>query len=229
MRSGDVRPASFSAIRVQRSNMLLQIPDVLTEGQIAEIRSTLSAAEWKGGELEKPSIGAELSAAIDRAVHDSLRFLAAALPVKVFPPQFCCYSAKQHRASHGMDSIRLVPGTKERVRTDLAAMLFLSEPHEYEGGDLVINTYGSQALRLPAGHLLLYPAGVQHVVKKVTKGVSYCSIFWVQSMIRDENQRKLLFDMDSAIQLLSREFPDHPSTMKLAGVYQNLLRYWSRD
>jgi PKHD-type hydroxylase len=121
-----------------------------------------------------------------------------------------------------------VTGTPHRVRTDLSATLFLSRPDEYDGGELTVeDTYGVHSVKLPAGHLVLYPASSLHHVRPVTRGARLASFFWIQSMVRDDGERTLLFDLDTAIQRLAAEAPDHPSTVQLTGVYHNLLRRWA--
>jgi PKHD-type hydroxylase len=122
----------------------------------------------------------------------------------------------------------LVTGTGQRIRTDLSATLFFTNPDEYEGGEPVVeDTYGAQSIKLPAGHLILYPATSLHHVTPVTNGTRIASFFWIQSMVRDDGRRTILFDLDVAIQRLNADYPDHPSAVQLTGVYQNLLRQWA--
>ena len=130
--------------------------------------------------------------------------------------------------SHVDNAIRQVPATPHRVRTDLSATLFLVDPDAYDGGDLVVeDTYGAHQVKLPAGDLVLYPSTSLHHVTPVTRGERLASFFWIQSLVRDDGQRTLLFDMDTAIQRLARDAPDHRSTIQLTGVYHNLLRHWA--
>ena len=224
--------------------MLLHIPDVLSAEQVAHCRNQLDEAEWVDGRItaghqsarakdnlqlpEEHPVARELSELIVAALQDSQLFMAAALPLKVFPPLFNCYQGGQSFGNHVDNAIRQVPGTPHRVRTDLSATLFLVEPHEYEGGDLVIeDTYGVHSVKLPAGHLILYPASSLHHVRPVTSGARIASFFWVQSMVRDDGERTVLFDLDMAIQRLAGETPDHPSVIQLTSVYHNLLRRWA--
>ena len=162
-----------------------------------------------------------------RAAANAL-FVSAALPLRVFPPLFNRYEGGQSFGTHVDNAIRQVPGTPHRIRTDLSATLFLSPPDEYDGGELVVeDTYGVHSVKLPPGHLVLYPSTSLHHVRPVTRGARLASFFWIQSMVRDDGQRTLLFDLDGAIQGLTREQPDHPVAVQLTGVYHNLLRRWA--
>jgi PKHD-type hydroxylase len=153
-------------------------------------------------------------------------FIAAALPARVFPPLFNRYSGGQSFGTHVDNAIRQVTGTGHRIRTDLSATLFLSGAEEYDGGELVVeDTYGSQLVKLPAGHMILYPATSLHHVRPVTRGVRIASFFWIQSMVRDDVERTLLFDLDLGIQRLNGD--GHPAAVPLTGVYHNLLRRWA--
>lgn len=204
----------------------------------------LEAAEWTDGRVtaghqaarskdnsqivEGHPAAREVGDTILQALGGNALFIAAALPAKVFPPLFNRYSGGQSFGSHVDNSIRQVPGTAHRIRTDLSATLFFAEPHEYDGGELVVeDTYGVHSVKLPAGHMVLYPATSLHHVRPVTRGVRLCAFFWVQSLVRDDGDRTLLFDLDSAIQRLSAEQPQHPSIIQLTGVYHNLLRRWA--
>jgi len=162
------------------------------------------------------------------ALQQNPLFMSAALPLKVFPPMFNSYAGGQSFGMHVDNAIRQVAGTPHRVRTDLSATLFLTDPNEYDGGELVVeDTYGLHRVKLPAGHLILYPATSLHYVEPVTRGARVSSFFWIQSMVRADSQRTLLFDLDSAIQRLTDDAPDHPATVQLTGVYHNLLRQWA--
>jgi PKHD-type hydroxylase len=155
-------------------------------------------------------------------------FIAAALPLRVFPPLFNKYEAGQSFGNHVDNAIRQVAGTAVRIRTDLSATLFLAEPDEYDGGELLVeDTYGVHSVKLPAGHLVLYPSSSLHNVRAVTRGARIASFFWIQSMLRDDAERTLLFDLDTAIQRLTVDIPDHPAALQLTGVYHNLLRRWA--
>lgn len=224
--------------------MLLQIPDVLSAEQIAHCRQLLDKAEWVDGRvtaghqsaraknnLQLPTdhpVAGELGNLILAALERNSLFMGAALPSKVFPPLFNRYQGGQAFGTHVDNAIRQVPGTPHRVRTDLSATLFLAGPDEYEGGELVIeDTYGLHSVKLPAGHLILYPASSLHHVRPVTDGARIASFFWIQSMVRDDGERTLLFDLDMAIQRINEDAPEHPSATQLTGVYHNLLRRWA--
>ncbi|HWS53078.1 MAG TPA: Fe2+-dependent dioxygenase [Pyrinomonadaceae bacterium] len=224
--------------------MLLRIPDVLTAGQVAECRRALERAEWVDGRvtaghqsarakdnLQLPESHPEarrLGDLILGALESNPLFISAALPLKVFPPLFNRYEVGQSFGNHVDNAVRHVAGTPHRVRTDLSATLFLSAPEEYDGGELLVeDTYGLHRVKLPAGHMILYPASSLHRVQPVTRGARLASFFWVQSMVRDDGERTLLFDLDTAIQRLGAEAPDHPSVVQLTSVYHNLLRRWA--
>ena len=155
-------------------------------------------------------------------------FISAALPLKVVPPLFNRYSGGQSYGGHIDGAVRPVFGTPHRVRTDLSATLFLSAPEDYDGGELVIeDRLGPRRIKLPAGDMVLYPGTSVHHVEPVTRGVRLAAFFWVQSMVRDEAKRDILFELDTALQQLGRDVPDHPSLVQIAGAYHNLLRLWS--
>jgi PKHD-type hydroxylase len=162
---------------------------------------------------------------ITRALARSPLFRSAALPLQVFPPLFNRYEGGESFGSHVDNAIRQVSGTTHHVRTDLSATLFLSDPADYDGGELVIeDTYGIQSVKLPAGSMVLYPSTSLHHVRPVTRGARICSFFWIQSMVRDDGARTILFDLDLAIQRLP---PENDATLQLTGVYHNLLRRWA--
>jgi PKHD-type hydroxylase len=220
--------------------MLLQIPDLLTPTQVAEVRKTLDTADWIDGRVtaghqsartkdnqqlrETDPVSNRLGEVILEALGSNALFISAALPSRVFPPLFNRYQGGQSFGTHVDNAIRQVTGTGHRIRTDLSATLFFSNPDEYEGGELVVeDTYGTHSVKLPAGHMILYPSTSLHHVRPVTKGARVCSFFWIQSMLRDDAERTLLFDLDTAIQRLS----DHPAAVQLTGVYHNLIRRWA--
>lgn len=223
--------------------MLLHVPEVLTAEQVRECRRELDAAEWVDGRItaghqssrakaneqlpESSATAAKLRGIVLSALERSPLFFTGALPLKVFPPLFNRYRGGQQFGIHVDNAIRTSGG--ERVRTDLSATLFLSAPEEYDGGELIIeDTYGAHSLKLPAGDLVLYPASSLHKVQPVTRGERMASFFWIQSMVRDDGERSLLFDLDIAIQRLSRDLsPDHPALVQLTGIYHNLLRRWA--
>jgi PKHD-type hydroxylase len=228
--------------------MLIRIPDLLTAEQVAQARQILDKAEWVDGRVtaghqssqakdnmqiaEGSPVWRELGDMILKALGQSPLFLSAALPLHVFPPLFNRYSGGQSFGTHVDSAIRQVPGSPHRIRTDISATLFLAEPDEYDGGELSVeDTYGVHRIKLPAGHMVLYPATSLHHVTPVTRGARISSFFWIQSMLRDDGQRSLLFDLDLAIQRLGRDLPDQPvaaqTAVQLTGVYHNLLRQWS--
>lgn len=224
--------------------MIVTIPSVLQPAQVGEARAILDACDWVDGKVtaghqsarakdnqqlpEDSPAARQLGALVLAALERNPRFVSAALPLKVFPPLFNRYAGGQSFGLHVDNAIRQIRGTPHRVRTDLSATLFLADPTEYDGGELVVeDTYGAHAIKLPAGHMVLYPASSLHRVNPVTRGARVASFFWIQSMVREDAQRALLFDMDAAIQRLVQERPDHPSAVQLTGVYHNLLRMWA--
>jgi len=224
--------------------MLLRVPNMLTPDQVAHCRKVLSEADWVDGRVtaghqsaqvkdnmqlpEESQAARELSQLVQKALEGSPLFFSAALPAKVFPPLFNRYRGGQAFGVHVDNAVRQVRGTPHRVRTDLSATLFLSAPDEYDGGELLIeDTFGTQSVKLPAGDLVLYPASSLHRVQPVTRGERVASFFWIQSMVRDDGERTLLFDLDAAIQKLASEAPGQPAVVQLTGIYHNLLRRWA--
>ncbi len=224
--------------------MIITIPEVLGAAQVHDARAQLDAAQWVDGRVtaghqssrtkdnqqlpEDSPVARRLGDLILAALERNPRFVSAALPLKVFPPLFNRYDGGQSFGLHVDNAVRMVRGTPHRVRTDLSATLFLTPPQDYDGGELVVeDTYGAHAIKLPAGHMVLYPASSLHRVNPVTRGARVASFFWIQSMVREDAQRALLFDMDAAIQRLAQQAPDHPSALQLTGVYHNLLRMWA--
>ncbi len=224
--------------------MLITIPDLLTADQVAFARARLDGANWGSGLMSAGHQGArvknnrqlaqtdplaiELGEVILSALGGNPLFLSFALPLRVLPPMFNRYSGGETFGTHVDGAVRNIPGTHLRLRTDLACTLFLCEPDEYDGGELCVeDTYGDKIVKLPAGHLVLYPSSSMHHVTPVTRGTRTCSFFWLQSMIRDNDKRALMFDLDNGIQELSIDHPDHPAAVKLTGVYHNLLRQWA--
>ena len=224
--------------------MLLQIPDVLTVEQVAHARRQLDAASWVDGRVtvghqsalvkdnmqlpEDHPVAHELGGLILEALQRNTLFVSAALPLRVFPPLFNRYQGGHSFGNHVDNAIRQINGTAFRIRTDLSATLFLAEPDEYDGGELIVeDTYGVHSVKLPAGHVVLYPSTSLHHVRPVTRGARVASFFWIQSMLRDDGDRTLLFDLDTAIQRLTVDMPDHPAAVQLTAVYHNLLRRWA--
>lgn len=228
--------------------MLLAIPNILSQEELAQARVILDAAEWVDGRVtaghqsvqsknnlqipERHPAAQQLGEIILRALGRHPLFFSAALPLHVFPPLFNRYSGGQSFGTHVDNAIRQVPGAPLRIRTDLSATLFFSEPEEYDGGELMVeDTYGSKSVKLPAGHLVLYPATSLHHVTPVSRGTRTSSFFWVQSMIRDDSKRSLLLELDQAIRRLAGVTTEtaalQQSSVQLTGVYHNLLRRWA--
>ncbi|RPI58693.1 MAG: Fe2+-dependent dioxygenase [Lysobacterales bacterium] len=225
--------------------MLIQIPQVLTPAQLAQVQSLIAGADWVDGNMTSGPQAAlakrnrqlpEDSPAAKRAgdiLLDALGrnplFMSAALPAKVWPPLFNRYAGGEQFGLHVDNAVRLKRGGVERLRSDLSATLFLADPGSYEGGELTIeDTYGAHSVKLAAGDLILYPASSLHHVTPVTSGERVASFFWVQSMIRDDAQRRVLFELDLAVQRLAGELGQaHPSVVALTGIYHNLLRMWA--
>jgi PKHD-type hydroxylase len=223
--------------------MLLEIPDVLKPEQVAQAREILERADWVDGRVTAGHQGArvkdnqqipadhpaarEVGGVILRALGANPLFMSAALPLHILPPMFNRYTGGQQFGTHVDGSVRQLPGG-QRIRTDLSCTLFFAGPGEYDGGELVIeDTYGAKSVKLNAGSMILYPSTSLHHVTPVTRGARLCSFFWLQSMIRDNQQRSTLFDMDVAIQRLGAESPGHPAVVQLTGVYHNLIRMWA--
>ncbi|WP_105103537.1 Fe2+-dependent dioxygenase [Microbulbifer pacificus] len=223
--------------------MLLEIPEILSSQQAANMKAALLQAEWVDGRVtaghqsaqakknrqlpENAPLARELGDMILRALPASALFMSAALPQRVFPPLFNCYEGGEHFNNHVDNAIRRLP-TGGQIRTDLSCTLFLSEPDEYDGGELLIDdTYGAHSVKLPAGSLVLYPSTSLHRVTPVTRGSRVSSFFWIQSLVRDDGQRTLLFDLDMSINRLRQELGDHEAIVAQTGVYHNLLRRWS--
>jgi PKHD-type hydroxylase len=224
--------------------MLLQIPDVLTAEQVRDARQRLDAAEWIDGRVtaghqsaqvkrnvqlpEDHQVALELGDLILDALQRNPLFVSAALPLHVFPPLFNRYEGGHSFGNHVDNAIRQIAGTTLRIRTDVSATLFLSEPGEYDGGELVVeDTYGVHSVKLQAGHMVLYPATSLHHVRPVTRGIRVASFFWIQSMVRSDADRALLFDLDSAIQRVGVEGQGQKASVQLTSVYHNLLRRWA--
>ena len=224
--------------------MLISIPSVLTAKEVERCRSMLEDASWADGRHsagylsqavknntqlpDDDPTARELGEMILIALEKNALFTAAALPLKVLPPLFNRYADGQSYGGHIDGAVRPITGTPHRVRTDLSATLFLSDPESYEGGELVVkDTFGERGTKLSAGDMVLYPGTSVHRVQPVTSGVRLAAFFWIQSMVRDNTQRTMLFELDSAIQELAKDVPEHPALVELAGVYHNLLRCWA--
>lgn len=225
--------------------MLIAIPDILDAAGVARLREIIDAGEWVDGnvtsgpqaalakrnrQLAEGTEAARAGAAfVLEALGRSPLFFAAALPLKVFPPLFNRYEGGEDFGLHVDNAIRLQRGSDFRIRSDLSATLFLDDPDSYDGGELVIeDRFGPQTVKLPAGHLVLYPASSLHRVTPVTRGVRTASFLWLQSMVRDDGERRTLFELDEAIQSVAASSGQgDPAVVKLTGIYHNLLRRWA--
>ena len=224
--------------------MLLHVPGVLTEAQVVRCRDLMAAAKWVDGRVtagfqsaeakdnlqieEHAPEAHEMGEMIVKALERNELFITGALPLRVFPPLFNRYEGGMTFGAHVDNAIRQIKGTPLRIRTDLSATLFLSRPDEYDGGELVVeDTYGAHSAKLPAGNLVLYPATSLHRVNPVTRGIRLASFFWIQSMVRDDGERTLLFDLDMAINRVNKAIPNHPGVIALTSCYHNLLRRWT--
>jgi len=231
--------------RSKSDQMLICIPDVLSPDEIQTVHEVFSRASWVDGRetagaqsalakdnLQLPeespeakALGEHVLAALSR----SSLFLSAALPKRIYPPLFSRYRPGHRFGVHIDNAIRAVRGTPVRIRTDLSATLFLGDPDSYDGGELVIeDKFGAQSVKLPAGHMVLYPSSSLHRVAPVTRNERLVSFFWMESMVRDDGERELLFDLDQSIQSLAGSFGlDHPEVVRLSGLYHNLVRRWA--
>jgi PKHD-type hydroxylase len=225
--------------------MLICVPDVLSKAEVTDFRAAMDAADWEDGrstagaqsamvkknEQLPPNgeLARQLGEAVIKALVANPLFVSAAIPKQIFPPLFNRYGVGQHFGVHVDNAVRGDDLTGARIRTDLSVTLFLSEPDEHDGGELIVEDYyGSHRVKLPAGHLVLYPATSLHAVTAVTRGVRVASFFWLQSMVRDGHARSLIFDLDTAIQgLVQRVGRDDPELVKLTGIYHNLIRCWA--
>jgi PKHD-type hydroxylase len=223
--------------------MVLIIPGLLSAAQLSEFQRVLATAEWVDGKAtdgylssrtksnEQVQEGHPVARRLGNVILDELDknplFISAALPSKVVPPLLNRYSGGQSYGGHIDGAVRPIGGTPHRVRTDLSATVFLTDPAEYDGGELVIGDRGEEKrVKLPAGDMVLYSGGTVHRVAPVTRGVRLAAFFWVQSMVRDESKRSILFDLDNTQQQLIRTGADHDACVRLAGIYHNLLRQW---
>jgi len=225
--------------------MMIAIPDVLDTTTLARVRRLIDSAEWIDGNVtsgrqsalakrntqlpEDSAEAREAGAIILDALGRTPLFIAAALPLKVFPPLFSRYGAGDGFDTHIDNAVRIQRNSDFRLRSDLSATLFLSEPEACQGGELVIeDAFGAQSVKLPAGHMILYPASSLHRVEPVTGGQRLASFFWIQSMVRDDGARRILFDLDSAVQAVATDLGQaDPTVIRLTGVYHNLLRRWA--
>jgi len=224
--------------------MMLKIPALLSEADLKDCRKILDQAAWEDGRttaghlavnvksnlqlpIDSPAAHQLGNLVLDRLGRCPL-FIASVLPLRVLPPRFNRYQGGGAYGNHIDNALFRMPGGDDYVRTDISCTLFLNEPDEYEGGELVVeDSYGDHRVKLPAGDMVIYPGTSLHHVTPVSKGARLASFFWVQSLVPSEIQRRTLFDLDSAIQRLIADHPDHASINPLTGVYHNLLRQWS--
>jgi PKHD-type hydroxylase len=224
--------------------MLLQIPQIFSADEVREIRGILESADWQDGRvtaghravgvksnLQLPEAHPTAKALGDRIMERLAKtplYIAAALPQRVYPPRFNRYEGGGTYGNHVDNAIFPIPGTPLKLRTDLSTTIFFSDPDDYEGGELVIqDTFGDQRIKLPAGDMILYPSSSVHRVNPVTRGTRFASFFFTQSMIRDDQQRRILFELDCAIQALTADHPGHEALDNLSNVYHNMLRQWA--
>ena len=224
--------------------MLIELPQVLPADQVRQCHAALQTADWVDGRataghhaaLAKRNRQLPVDAPLARQVGDWIldalgvqpEFIAATLPLKVMPPTFNRYGPGEHYGDHVDNAIRHLPGSAHRVRTDISCTLFLTDPADYDGGELLIqDTWGPRSVKLAAGSLVIYPGSSVHQVAPVSRGERISAFFWVQSLIRDDSQRTLLLELDRSIRSLSAEIGDRPAITCLTGVYQNLLRQWA--
>lgn len=225
--------------------MLITIPQVLSAAGVQQFRHHLDRAGWQNGidtagslarnvkhnqqldDTQEPAIS--LGNHILKTLSRHPVFISAALPDRIYPPKFNRYSEHENYGAHIDGSLMQISGTHITLRTDLSATLFLSEPDEYDGGELTIETqYGPQTVKLPAGDIVLYPSTSLHSVAPVSRGTRVASFFWIQSMVRDIQQRETLFNLDTSVQTLTSELgAAHPEVVRLSGIYHNLLRQWA--
>ena len=223
--------------------MLIAIPNLLTPQQVAYARQKLDAAKWTDGAAtagvmakqvkrnrqidQSHPVGREIGQMIVKALKSNGTFLSAAQPWQVLPPKFNRYEGGEHYGAHIDNAIMEIPGSGLRMRADLSMTVFFSEPGEYDGGELrVLDTYGHKAIKLPAGHAILYTATSLHEVTPVTRGIRTSSFFWIQSLIRDDARRSMLYDLSEVIGSLTATHPDHPSVSGFVGHYHKLLQHW---
>nr|WP_218172388.1 Fe2+-dependent dioxygenase [Pseudomonas sp. F8002] len=223
---------------------MIEIPGLLSAEEVAVAVATLLDQPWVDGKVtagqrsamaknnrqlsEDAPVAIRLGEQILSRLSDNALFMSAALPKKIYPPLFNRYSGGEAFDWHIDNAIRGLKGVRERVRTDISATLFLADPASYDGGELVIrDTFGEHAVKLPAGHLLIYPGSSLHRINPVTRGERIASFFWIESLVREDSQRQLLLDMDVAIQRLTAQHADDHALLQLSGAYHNLLRRWS--
>lgn len=225
--------------------MLLHIPAILDHAQLAQLRSALDAADWTDGRETVGAQGAQvkrnrqlpdasplrrqLGEVVLAALAKSPLYHAATLPLRTLPPRFNRYEGGGEYGMHVDGSVMALPNG-EQLRSDISCTLFLSEPDEYDGGELIVSdTYGEHEVKLPAGDAIIYPSSSLHRVQPVTRGARVAAFFWVQSLVRDDGRRRLLYELDAAIQRLTATGADRDAVLQLTGTYHNLLRQWAES
>lgn len=224
--------------------MMLKIPDILTPEQLRQCRQALERAEWSDGRetagyvavsaksnkqlpLDHP-VAQQVGELILNRLGNNPAFIAGALPQRVLPPRFNRYEGGGQYGDHIDNAVFGVPGSPHRVRSDISATLFFSDPEDYEGGELIVqDSYGAHSVKLPAGHMVVYPGSSLHRVAPVTKGVRLAAFFWIQSLVREDHRRAMLLELDNAIQSVAKSQPGHQALSRLTGVYHNLIREWA--
>ena len=224
--------------------MIVRIASVLSADELAAIRARLEAGAWADGRItagyqsaqvkdnqqlpHNDAAGREAGDTVLRALERSPLFVSAALPHHVFPPSFNRYGPGMSFGNHVDNAVRQIPGTPHRLRTDVSATLFLSAPEEYDGGELIVeDTFGAHSVKLAAGDMVVYPSSSLHRVQPITRGIREAAFFWVQSMVRDDGARTLLFDLDTSIRELTAQGADRDAVVRLTNCYHNLLRRWA--
>ena len=225
--------------------MLLHIPDILDHAQVRQLRAALDAADWTDGRETVGAQGAQvkrnvqlpdasplrrqLGEAVLAALARNPLYHAATLPLRTLPPRFNRYEGGGEYGMHVDGSVMALPNG-EQLRSDISCTLFLSDPDDYDGGELIVSdTYGEHEVKLPAGDAIIYPSSSLHRVQPVTRGARLAAFFWVQSLVRDDSRRRLLFELDASIQRLTATGADHDAVLQLTGVYHNLLRQWAES
>lgn len=224
--------------------MLLHIPDVLSDEQLTFMRAALERADWADGREtvgaqgaqvkqnqqlpERSPLRQQLGQIVLSALASSPLYHAATLPLRTLPPRFNRYHGGGHYGFHVDGAVMALPAAAGQLRSDISCSLFLNQPEDYDGGELVVSdTYGEHEVKLPAGDMIVYPSSSLHRVQAVTRGTRLASFFWVQSLIRDDSRRRLLFELDTSIQRLTLTGADADAVLQLSGVYHNLLRQWA--
>jgi len=225
--------------------MLLHIPDILDREQLRQLRAALDAADWTDGRETVGAQGAQvkrnrqlpdasplrrqLGEVVLAALAKSPLYHAATLPLRTLPPRFNRYEGGGEYGMHVDGSVMALPNG-EQLRSDISCTLFLSEPDDYDGGELIVSdTYGEHEVKLPAGDAIIYPSSSLHRVQPVTRGARVAAFFWVQSLVRDDSRRRLLYELDATIQRLVATGADRDAVLQLTGTYHNLLRQWAES